>query len=146
VISDKEKIMPIEDSTGGASSANSSDTSWIYTNVTRQGFEAVKDKVEKILVELGCIEAELELPYIQKTTSILGEDEKVINSSYRPAFQKGEWYYRVDEVCFPDKPFITIEFGDHNDLMNDIMEDLDPIPYDLTDNELFDEVKRLVIE
>lgn len=140
--------MSVDDLEGGTigASMNNSSTSWIYTNVTRQEFEVVKDKVEKILVELGCVEVELDLPYVQKTTSFLGEDEKVINYSYRPAFQKDDWYYRVDEVCFPDKPFITIEFGDYNDLMNDIMEDLDPIPYDLADNELFDEVKRLVIE
>ena len=140
--------MSVDDLEGGTigASMNNSSTSWIYTNVTRQEFEVVKDKVEKILVELGCVEVELDLPYVQKTTSFLGEDEKVINYSYRPAFQKDDWYYRVEEVCFPDKPFITIEFGDYNDLMNDIMEDLDPIPYDLADNELFDEVKRLVIE
>ena len=140
--------MSVDDLEGGTigASMNNSSTSWIYTNVTRQEFEVVKDKVEKILVEHGCVEVELDLPYVQKTTSFLGEDEKVINYSYRPAFQKDDWYYRVDEVCFPDKPFITIEFGDYNDLMNDIMEDLDPIPYDLADNELFDEVKRLVIE
>ena len=45
-----------------------------------------------------------------------------------------------------DKPFITIEFGDYNDLMNNIMEDLDPFPFDLTESELFDEVKRFIIE
>ena len=123
-----------------------SSTPWIYTNVTRQEFEAVKDKVERILVELGCVEVAIELPYIQKTTSILGKDEKVINYAYRTPYQKGRWYYRVDEVCFPNKPFIAIEFGDYNDLMNNIMEDLDPIPYDLNDNELFDEVTWFVIE
>ena len=39
-----------------------------------------------------------------------------------------------------------MSFGDYNDLMNNIMEDLDPFPFDLTDSELFDEVKRFVIE
>lgn len=27
-----------------------------------------------------------------------------------------------------------------------VMEDLDPFPFDLTDSELFDEVKRIIIE
>ena len=121
-------------------------TPWIYTNVTRQEFEAVKDKVERIFVELGCIKVDIDLPYVQKTTSILGDGEKVVDYSYRPTFHKGHWYYRVDEVCFPDKPFITIEFGDYNDLINNIMEDLDPFPFDLTDSELLDEVKRKIIE
>jgi hypothetical protein len=103
-------------------------------------------KVERIFVELGCIKVDIDLPYVQKTTSILGDGEKVINYSYRPTFHKGHWYYRVDEVCFPDKPFITIEFGDYNDLVNNIMEDLDPFPFDLTDSELLDEVKRKIIE
>ena len=31
-------------------------------------------------------------------------------------------------------------------LINNIMEDLDPFPFDLTDNELLDEVKRKIIE
>lgn len=69
-----------------------------------------------------------------------------MNYSYRSTFRKGHWDYRVDEVCFPDKLFITIEFGDYNDLMNSIMEELYPIPYDLIDNELFEEVKRFIVE
>ena len=52
-----------------------------------------------------------------------------------------ELYYRVDEVCFYKKPFIVIQCGTFNELMNNIMEDMDPFPYDLSDAELLNEVK-----
>ena len=44
-------------------------------------------------------------------------------------------------MCFPDKPFIVIECGTYDELINNIMDDLDPFPYDLTEAELLKEVK-----
>lgn len=39
------------------------------------------------------------------------------------------------------KPFIVIECGDLDELMNNIMDDAEPFPYDLSYEELCDEVK-----
>ncbi len=113
---------------------------WKYECVTRQEFEEIKDKIEEFIVMLGGNEVSDNLPYEQKTVSYTGTD--IIESvSSRLAFEYNGQYYRVDEVCFPDKPFIVIECGTYDELMKNIMEDADPFPYDLPENELLNEVK-----
>lgn len=113
---------------------------WKYECVTRQEFESIKDKIEEFIVTLGGNKVSVDLPYTQRTVSHSGVDI-VENISTRPAFEYNKRYYRVDEVCFPSKPFIVIECGTYDELMNNIMEDADPFPYDLSDDELLNEVK-----
>ena len=113
---------------------------WPYESVTRQEFESIKDVVETYILMLGGNKVSIELPYEQRTRSSVGNDF-VENISTRPVFEyKGE-YYRVDEVCFPGKPFIVIECGTYEELINNVMEEADPFPYDLTEDELLKEVK-----
>ncbi len=113
---------------------------WEYTCVTRQAFETIKDKIEEFIVLLGGNKVEVDLPYEQKTTSI-AKNNTVVHISKRPIFEYSQQYYRVGEVCFPDKPFIVIECGTYDELMKNIMEDVEPFPYDLTNDELLKEVK-----
>jgi len=113
---------------------------WKYGCVTRQEFESIKDKIEEFIVSLGGNEVSVGLSYVQRTVSHSGTDI-VENISTRPAFEYNERYYRVDEVCFPGKPFIVIECGTYDELMKNVMEDADPFPYDLTEDELRNEVK-----
>ena len=113
---------------------------WIYESVTRHEFESIKDKVEKFIIMLGGNKVSVDFPYEQKTCSYIG-NEVIANVSPRTVFEYGGEYYRVDEVCFKDKPFIVIECGTYDDLMNNSMEDADPFPYDLSDDELVNEVK-----
>lgn len=113
---------------------------WIYECVTREEFESIKDKVEKFIVMLGGNEVSVDLPYEQRTRSYSGNDI-VENISTRSAYEYMGQYYRVDEVCFSGKPFIVIECGTYDELINNGMEDADPFPYDLTEDELLKEVK-----
>lgn len=113
---------------------------WIYECVTREKFESIKDKVEKFIVMLGGNEVSVDLPYEQRTLSHSGKDI-VENISTRSTYEYMGQYYRVDEVCFSDKPFIVIECGTYDELINNVMEDADPFPYDLTEDELLKEVK-----
>ena len=113
---------------------------WPYESVTRQEFESIKDVVETYIVMLGGNKVSIELPYEQRTCSYVGNDF-VENISTRPVFEyKGECY-RVDEVCFPGKPFIVIECGTYEELINNVMADADPFPYDLAEDDLLKEVK-----
>ena len=113
---------------------------WPYESVTRQEFESIKDVVETYIVMLGGNKVSIELPYEQRTRSYVGNDF-VENISTRPVFEyKGE-YYRVDEVCFPGKPFIVIECGTYEELINNVMDEADPVPYDLAEDDLLKEVK-----
>lgn len=113
---------------------------WKYECVMREEFELIKDKIEEYIVRLGGNKAYFNMPYIQRTVSYSGTD--IIESiSTRPAFEYNKLYYRVDEVCFSNKPFIVIECGTYEKLMNNTMEDAEPFPYDLTDDELLNEVR-----
>lgn len=102
---------------------------WKYSCVTRQEFESIKDKIEKCIVQLGGYEVSVDLPYIKRSVSYLESDMEE-NISTRPVFEYNKLYYRVDEVCFPDKPFIVIECGTYDELMNNTMEDADSFPYE----------------
>ena len=113
---------------------------WIYENVTRQEFESIKEIVEKFIVMLGGNKVSVDLPYVQRTRSYIG-NEYVVNISKRPAFEYRGRYFRVDEVCFPGKPFIAIECGTYDEFINNTMDEADPFPYDLTEDELLKEVK-----
>ena len=113
---------------------------WIYEDVTRQEFEIIKDKIEEFIIMLGGNEVIIELPYEQRSTSYSGNNV-VENISSISAFEYNDQYYRVDEVCFPGKPFVIIEGGTYEDLMHNTMEDIQPFPYDLTEDELLKEVK-----
>lgn len=113
---------------------------WKYAGITRQEFEAIKDKIDKYIVMLGGNIVDVDLPYEQCTVTC-SENDAVKNSSVRPTFEYNGQYYRVDEVCFSDKPFIVIEYGTYDELMNNAMEDAEPFPYNLTEEELLNEVK-----
>lgn len=64
---------------------------------------------------LGGNIVDVDLPYEQCTVTCSGNDA-VKNSSVRPTFEYNGQYYRVDEVCFSDKPFIVIEYGTYDEL------------------------------
>ena len=113
---------------------------WIYENITRREFESIKDTIEKYIVILGGNKISLELPYEQRTHSFV-ENDFIENLSTRNVFEYNGEYYRVDEICFPDKPFVVIECGTYVELINNTMEDADSFPYDLEAEELLKEVK-----
>ncbi|MBD5113466.1 MAG: hypothetical protein HDT42_13180 [Ruminococcaceae bacterium] len=112
-----------------------------YEGVSRAEFERRKDLVAQIMCELGCEPVKIELNYIQKTTSITGEYHRSWISD-RPLYKFTNGYYRIDEVLFPEKPFIVLEYADTVDkVIKNIMEDCDPFPYDLSDADITKEVK-----
>lgn len=113
---------------------------WKYDFVTREEFDAAKDRVEEIMLRLGAEKYDIELPYEQKTTNIfIGVWETFI--SHRSVYTFRDEFYWVDEVLFRHKPFIVIEYGSRDDLLSNTMADADPFPYDLTGAELEAEVK-----
>ena len=113
---------------------------WFYDNITREEFEKKKDYIEKVMLELGAIIFDIKLPYKQKTTTYSSRNEDTCYSK-RNIYVYNDQYFRVDEVLFDDKPFIVLECGTLQDLMNNTMEDLDPFPYDLEYNEIRNEIK-----
>ena len=112
---------------------------WKYKEITREAFERIKDKVESIIIKLGGSACDIFLPYTDKITSVYAENEISLIST-RPAYKYNGEYYRVSEVYF-DKPFIVIEYGDYNNLINNTMVDSEPFPYDLSEAMLENEVK-----
>ncbi|MGN0496886.1 MAG: hypothetical protein ACI4GW_11720 [Lachnospiraceae bacterium] len=119
---------------------------WPYEQISREEFEKVKDKVEQFMLSFGAEKLDLDIPYNQTTTSYCADN--VIKSTIGSlVFKYMDNYFRVDEVCFAVKPFIVFEFGTYDDVMRNTMDDLSPFPYDLSDEEIINEVKvALMIE
>lgn len=112
-----------------------------YEEVSRAEFERRKDFVAQIMCELGCEPVEIKLHYVQKTTSITDGFQRSWISD-RPLYKFTDGYYRIDEVLFPEKPFIVLEYADTEErVRNNAMEDCDPFPYDLFDEDIIKEVK-----
>ena len=104
----------------------------------REKFERAKDKA--IIALLGGKILDIDLPYQQKTTSF-SEGMRIENVPVRSIFAYCGEYFRVDEMFFNKRPFIVIECGTYDDVMRNTMEDAEPFPYDLTDEELIMEVQ-----
>lgn len=114
---------------------------WFYKNVSRADFKERKDYVEQVMRELGCEVVELELSYENKLTSYVNEYTEVLISE-RPIYKFTNGFYRIDEVLFPEKPFIVLEYADTiEEVKKNIMEDLEPFPYDLPDEEMRKEIE-----
>lgn len=113
---------------------------WWYKNVTREEFEKCKDKAEKIMEELGAERMDIQMPYRNRRTSYSGSLMDVCDKERAAYVFRGE-YFRVDEVLFREKPFIVIEGGSREELMNNTLCDADPFPYDLSRDEMIEEVE-----
>lgn len=114
---------------------------WKYECVSRQQFECIKDKIEGYIELLGGRKVQIELPDTNKTISYVNGDV-VESRSGRGVYEYNGEYFRVDEVCFAEKPFIVIEYCESvEEVLKNQMIDADPFPYDLSDEKLFDEVK-----
>ena len=100
---------------------------WFYDTIKREDFEKRKDYVEQVICELGGKKIDIDIPYEHKNTS--------------PVFEFKNDYFRVDEILFKDKPFIVLEVGTLEELMKNTMEDADPFPFDLSDDDIVKEVK-----
>ncbi len=113
---------------------------WFYSNDTRKSFERRKDYVQAVMMELGAEIADIELSYEQKSTSYVG---KFVETYYsvRPVFTYRGRYYRVDEALFREKPFIVLECGTLQEVLSNGMEDTDPFPYDLPNEEIEAEIR-----
>lgn len=113
---------------------------WTYKEVTREAFEKRKKYVEQIIWEQGGEIVVIHLPYVQRIVSICNRNQET-NFAKNKIFKFKNNYFRVDEVLFWDKPFIVLECGSFQDLMRNTMEDTEPFPYDLSDDEMVKEVR-----
>ena len=113
---------------------------WNYTDITRDEFERIKDHIEEIMVSHGAVAQDIELPYANKTTTIQTDSNEIVWESRRKAYKYKDLYYRISEICYEKKPFIVAEVGTYDELMRNIMEDADPFPWDLSEEEIEDEV------
>ena len=113
---------------------------WKYTDITRDEFERIKDHIEEIMVAHGAVAQEIDLPYSQTATTVQKDSDVIVRESHRKVYKYKDLYYRIDEVCFDKKPFIVAEIGTQDELMKNTMEDSTPFPWDLSEEEMEDEV------
>ena len=102
-------------------------TLWKYKTVSREEFEVRKEFVEQIMLRLGAEATDY-------SSSI---------PASRTIYKYKHEYYRVDEILIWDKPYLVTEWTDRLDYITDganLMEDIAPFPYDLSDEQIAIEV------
>ena len=92
---------------------------WPYKEISREGFEKVKDRIEEIMIAHGAALFDIELPYEQITTNYIDEKTKIVCQNSRRIYRFNDLYYRLDEVCFPDRPFIVAEIGTYEEYVKE---------------------------
>lgn len=115
---------------------------WKYTDVTREEFEIKKDRVEEMIVSFGAVPVNDVL--FHKVSCFSGGITDSILSARR-VYEYKKQYVRVCEVLFPEKPFIVIEWAENiEQVIDNQMEDTDPFPYDLPDDEIVKEIEWIL--
>lgn len=115
---------------------------WPYKNITREEFEARKDYVESLLIHKGAMPSNYTTPH---NSSSYGNGFTDNITYTRTTYEYNSEYYRVDEVLFPEKPFIVIEWAEKiEDVLKNCMEDTDPFPFDLSDETIAKEIEHIM--
>lgn len=107
---------------------------WPYKEHSYEKFKESISKVKKYIEQSGAV-------YCGTTketcATIVGGKTYTEDIIYDVWKYNAEYFY-VDSMFFPNKPFIVLVFGNS---MENILEDADPFPYDLPDEELLNEVQ-----
>ena len=113
---------------------------WPYLFVTRAEFEKRKDLVDLALRRYGCEVEQIQLPYIQ-VEATYGRCFEETWISERPVYRLGGQYIRISEILLK-KPCIVLEIADTlTAVLNNAMEDTDPFPYNLTEDQMLEQVR-----
>lgn len=85
--------------------------------------QSARDTIRRIFLELGAESADMD---------------------GRTVFTHHGEYFRLDEMTFHGKPFFVIECGTEEDFHLNRMEDADPFPYDLPEEEIRKEIQQIL--
>lgn len=115
---------------------------WVYPDVFRYQFEQKMEYVESLLVRLGAIPLNY---YVTQKVPLNGKVVYRTSIPQRMVYRYKKVYLQVNEILFPDKPFITIRWADRLGQINrNMMESFDPFPYDWSREEMLKEVMSLL--
>ena len=115
---------------------------WPYDVPNKLLFESVIRKIAKFCEKCG---AEYVGKRKQNVTTLVN-NKTIIEEVEYDVYKFNNEFFVIDSMCFPEKPFIVLSFGDTLETAGD-MDDAEPFPYDLSDDELMNEVRySLLIE
>lgn len=106
-----------------------------YECIDKTEFLAQIVLVEEILQKYG---AEYIGDSHEENTWLLNDGSYVQEKIQQHIWKRENEYIRVDRVYFSEKPFLVLEFSEYKD---GPYEDADPFPYDLSDDEIEQEVR-----
>ena len=108
---------------------------WLYTNHSEEEYNKAMGFVQEYAQSLG---AKYICSKLQKFTTISGDQEPVQETLEMKIFKFGNEYFWLEQHFQPDLPFIVFSYGDSVDT---IFEDVEPFPYNLSEDELKAEVR-----
>lgn len=115
---------------------------WTYPYILRYQFEQKMEYVESLLVRMGAV------PLNYYVTQKVPRNGKVVYRTVIPRrmiYRYKNVLLQVNEVLFPDKPFIVIRWTNRLDRINqNMMESFDPFPYDWSREKMVEEVMYLL--
>ena len=115
---------------------------WPYKTISRHQLEEKKNLVERLLTRLGAVPTDLGPPHL---VSSCGAGGKETFLSRRTVYRFEDSFYRVDELLFREKPFLVMECASREEeVENNTMEDADPFPWDLGEEEILAELRELL--
>ena len=110
------------------------DNMWPYDDHNETNYNKALEFVENYSVSLG---AQFICTKEEKFTTFV-DNKTITEVSSMNVFKYKDDYFWVEPHFLPDKPFMVFSFGD---TIENIFEDADPFPYDLSEEDLKYEVR-----
>lgn len=107
---------------------------WFYEEHNEDDYIDAIERVEEIAVELG---AQYALARHERFTTCLGDKTIIEDIDINVYTYNGE-YFEVESHYLSECPYIVLSFGNSPE---SILDDAVPFPYNLSDEELIQEVK-----
>ena len=107
---------------------------WPYKDHSEEEYDKTIEFIEGYVLSLGAV-------YVGRKSerfTTVTDDDSISETLEMKVFKYGDEYFRIEHHFLPDRPYIVLSFGDTKD---NIFEDAEPFPYDLSEERIRAEVR-----